>query len=295
MQAWTGVAGKRVLITGATHGIGLAAAEALAVRGANVTVVARNRSRAAVAAARVEAAAAGGGSVDVLFADLSSQRAVRTLAAEALERYPTVEVLINNAGAVFRRREITEDGVELTWALNHLAPFLLTTLLLERLRESAPARIVTTTSGVHRRARVPFDDLNAERAWRVGGFRRYGETKLANILFTAELARRLEGTGVTANCFHPGLVATGFNRNNGPLMRLGMDLVRPFSRSPEKGAETLVWLCDAPEVSDQSGAYFVDLRRAAPAEAALDAGAAGRLWEVSEEQTRAGTDPPAWG
>lgn len=289
MQEWTGVAGKRVVITGATYGIGLAAAEALAARGARLAIVARNRSRAAVAVAHIEQAASGGGSVDVLFADLSSQAAVRALAAEVLERYATVHVLVNNAGAVFRRRQIGEDGIEVTWALNHLAPFLLTNLLLERLKESAPARIVTTTSDAHRGARVPFDDLNAERAWRSWGFRRYGETKLANVLFTVELARRLEGTGVTANCFHPGVVASGFNRNNGPLMRFGMALVRPFSRTPEKGAETLVWLCDSPDVSNESGGYFVDLRRAVPTEAARDADAARRLWEVSEGQTRIGS------
>ena len=141
---------------------------------------------------------------------------------------------------MYGRRQLTKDGIELTWAVNHLAPFLLSKLLLDRLKESAPARIITTASEAHQGAHIPFDDLNAERSYR--GFGRYGETKLANILFTTELARRLEGTGVTANCFHPGLVATGFNRNNGLLMDLGMTILRPVSRSPEKGAETLVWL-----------------------------------------------------
>ena len=215
MAEWLGVAGKRVVITGATSGIGLAAAEALAALGARLTIVARNEAKASHAAARIQAAGRGA-TADVLLADLASQASVRRLGAEVLDRYPSVDVLVNNAGAVYSRRRLTEDGVELTWAVNHLAPFLLTSLLLDRLTHSAPARIVTTASDAHKGAHIPFDDLNAERAYR--GFRRYGETKLANILFTAELARRLEGTGVTATCFHPGVVASGFNRNNGPLM-----------------------------------------------------------------------------
>src|SRR6202165_695253 len=148
---------------------------------------------------------------------------------------------------------MSADGIELTWAVDHLAPFLLTNLLLDRLKASHPARIVTTSSGAHEGARIPFDDLNAERSWGGAAFTRYGETKLANILFTMEPARRLEGTGVTANAFHPGFVATGFNRNNGVLMRLGMAISRPFARGPQKGAETLVWLVDSEEASDLSG------------------------------------------
>ena len=188
-----------------------------------------------IAAARVKAARKGGATVDTLVADLSSQAAVRKLAGEVLGRYPRLDVLINNAGAMYARRQVTEDGIELTWAVNHLAPFLLTALLLDRLKESAPARIVTTASAAHQGARISFADLNAERSYR--GFERYGQTKLANILFTRELARRLEGTGVTAICFHPGLVATGFNRNNGLMMDLGMTILKPVSRSPQKGAE----------------------------------------------------------
>jgi NAD(P)-dependent dehydrogenase (short-subunit alcohol dehydrogenase family) len=212
------------------------------------------------------------------------QASVRDLAAEALRRYPRIDVLVNNAGAMFATHHITEDGIELTWALNHLAPFLLTTLLLDRIKESAPARIVTTASDAHKGRMIPFDDLNAERAYKSRGFERYGETKLANILFTTELAKRLRGTGVTANCFHPGLVASGFNRNNGALMSGVMTLARPFSRSPRKGAETLVWLVDSPQVGDESGGYFVDMRRATPSRPAMDADAARRLWQVSEEQ-----------
>jgi len=271
-----------VVLTGATNGIGLAAARALAARGARLAIVARNPERAERAVARIASA---GGAIDVHLADLASQRSVRRLAAELLERHPRIDVLVNNAGAVYRSRRVTEDGIELTWAVNHLAPFLLTTLLLDRLRESAPARIVTTASEAHRGMRIPFEDLGAERSYRA--FARYGQTKLANILFTAELARRLEGSGVTATCFHPGLVASGFNRNNGPLMSLVMSLLRPFARSPERGADTLVWLVDSAEVPDQGGGYFIDRRRKEPSAAARDAVAARRLWEVSEEQTRA--------
>jgi NAD(P)-dependent dehydrogenase (short-subunit alcohol dehydrogenase family) len=288
MQEWTGVAGKRVIITGATGGIGLAAARELARRGARLSIVARSEARAAAAADRIVAAGGAGTEVEVLNADLSSQASIHKLAREILTRHPRVDVLVNNAGAIYSRRRLTEDGLELTWALNHLAPFLLTSLVLDRIRASAPARIITTASGAHRGARLPLDDVDAVRGYR--GFARYGETKLANILFTAELARRLEGSGVTANCFHPGFVASGFNRNNGRLMAFGMTLGRPFARSPEKGADTLVWLADSAEVSSASGGYFANRKAKQPSTAARDTAVAHRLWELSEEQT--GTAAP---
>jgi NAD(P)-dependent dehydrogenase (short-subunit alcohol dehydrogenase family) len=285
MAEWGGVAGKRVVLTGGTNGIGLAAAIELARRGADLTLVARNQARAAEAVRRISAVSTGS-APDVMLADLASQSSIRRLAGELLARYPRIQVLVNNAGAIYARRQMSTDGIELTWAVNHLAPFLLTTLLLDRLKASRPARIVTTSSGAHEGARIPFDDLNAERSWGGAGFTRYGETKLANVLFTAELARRLEGTGVTANAFHPGFVATGFNRNNGLLMRLGMAISRPFARSPQKGAESLVWLVDAEEASQLNGAYVFDRRSVPPSPAAQDLDAARRLWQVSEEQTR---------
>ena len=274
--------GKQILITGATNGIGLAAAETLVALGANVAIVGRNETRTRIAAARVKAARRMGATVDTFIADLSSQASVRKLAGEVLGRYPRLDVLINNAGAMYARRQVTEDGIELTWAVNHLAPFLLTTLLIDRLKESAPASVITTASEAHQGAHVPFDDLNAERSYR--SFGRYGETKLANILFTAELARRLEGTSVTATCFHPGLVASGFNRNNGLLMDLGMTILKPASRSPEKGAETLVWLATSAEVANVSGGYFFDKEQRPPSPEAQDMKTARRLWDVSEGQ-----------
>ncbi|MGB6771845.1 MAG: short-chain dehydrogenase, partial [Candidatus Dormiibacterota bacterium] len=164
-------------------------------------------------------------------------------------------------------------------------PFLLTSLLLERIKASTPARIITTTSDAHAGAQIPFDDINADGGYENFGFTRYGQTKLANILFTTALAQRLEGTGVTANCYHPGLVASGFNRNNGMLMSLAMTLARPFARTPAKGADTMVWLADSPDVSAENGGYFVDRKRVQPSAAARDPEAARRLWELSEEET----------
>jgi NAD(P)-dependent dehydrogenase (short-subunit alcohol dehydrogenase family) len=270
---------KQLLITGATNGIGLAAAEALAGRGWNVGIVGRDEARTLSVAARLKAAGKGG-TVDTFVADLSSQAAVRQLATQVLNRYRKLDVLVNNAGAMFTPRQLSVDGIELTWALNHLAPFLLTSLLLGRLKESAPARVITTASGAHHGARIPFDDLNAEHSYRAFG--RYGETKLANILFTSELARRLDGSGASAASFHPGLVATNFNTDNGLLGRLGMMALRLVSRSVEAGAETLVWLATATSIV--SGGYYHDMQLRTPSAEAQDVEAAGRLWRVSEAQ-----------
>lgn len=291
MADWPGITGKTVLITGGTSGIGLAAAQELATRGAEVGIVARDKTKAATAAERIRAAGGPGTVVDVFMADLSSQEAVRRLADQVLRRYRRLDGLVNNAGGIYLKRQVSTDGIELTWAVNHLAPFLLTTLLLDRLRESAPARVVTTSSHAHRTAPgIAFDDINAERSYR--GFARYAQSKLANILFTIEMARRLTGTEVTASCFHPGMVASGFNRNNGPLLRFAMSLTRLAARSPRKGADTLVWLLDSAEVAGESGGYYVDRRLVAPAAAAKDEEAARRLWDLSEEQIRHSATTP---
>jgi NAD(P)-dependent dehydrogenase (short-subunit alcohol dehydrogenase family) len=279
---WPGVSGKRVVITGATAGIGLAAARQLAALGSELAIIARSPERAAEAVVQIAAVTPGGAVPDVLIADLAAQAEVRHVVVEIEKRYPRLDVLINNAGAMYSRRQLTIDGVELTWAVNHLAPFALTTLLLNLLKSSAPARVITTSSASHYQAHIPFDDLNAEHSYPRMGYARYGQSKLANILFTAELARRLEGTAVTANCFHPGFVDTGFNSNNGPLMQLAMSIGHLFARRPDKGAETLVWLADSPDVSHISGAYFVDKRQVRPSVAGRDMAQAGRLWQASE-------------
>lgn len=278
------MAGRVCLVTGATNGIGRAAAFALGRRGASLVLVARSRQRGerTVAALRE---ATGAGDVTLLLADLTSQAEIRRLAAEFLALGRPLHVLLNNAGVILRRREETVDGIEATFAVNHLAYFLLTSLLLGRLRESAPARIVNVASDAHAQAggRLDFDDLESRR--RYGAMRVYGKSKLANLLFTRALARRLEGTGVTVNAVHPGFVGSNFARNNGWAAALGMTLLRPFARSPEKGAETVVWLCTAPELTGVSGRYFHDLREHAPRPFATNDADAERLWEVSARMT----------
>lgn len=283
MQSRTRMDGKTCLITGATSGIGLVTAQSLALRGARVALVGRDPERARATAEAIRQRT-GNPSVDALVADLSSQAEVRRLAAEALERYPRLDVLYNNAGALFATRQVTVDGYERTFALNHLAPFLLTNLLGERLEASAPARVITTASAAHVGAHIDFDDLQYERhPYR--SLQAYGRSKLANILFTYELARRLSGTGVTANTLHPGFVATGFARNNGPAYNVGMTLLRPFSLSPRRGALTAIYLATAPEVEDVTGNYFVKSRPAKSSPASYDEAAARRLWEVSAQLT----------
>ncbi|MCA9968992.1 MAG: SDR family oxidoreductase [Anaerolineales bacterium] len=270
---------KVCLVTGANSGIGKETALALAQRGATVVMVARSRTRGEAALAEVRQAC-GHDRVALLLADLSVQAEVRQLAAAFRRQYARLDVLVNNAGALFMSRELSADGIEKTFALNHLGYFLLTTLLLDMLRASAPARIINVSSDAHFQGQLDFDDLQLENGY--AGFRAYSLSKLANVLFTRELARRLAGSGVTANAMHPGFVGSNFAKNNGLLARLAMTLLRPFARTPEQGAETVVYLATSPEVADVSGAYFADKKAKEPAAAARDPEAAQRLWAVSE-------------
>jgi retinol dehydrogenase 12 len=271
--------GEVCVVTGATSGIGKAAAKALAGLGAHVVLVGRDRGRAEAAAAEIGRA---GTPPRVEIADLASMEQVRALAGRlaALER---IDVLINNAGLVLGERRVTPDGFEHVFAVNHLAPFLLTNLLVPRLTAAAPARVITVTSDAHAAARLDLDDPNLEHRW--GSWRSYANTKLANILFTRELARRLDGTGVTANCPHPGAVRSGFGREGSRLLRLGVLLARPFFLSPERGADTIVYLASSPDVAGQTGGYYVKRRRREPSPAARDDAAARTLWEISEKLT----------
>ena len=273
--------GKVCIVTGANSGIGRVAALELAERGATVVLICRNEERGAPVLEEIERR---GGSATLLAADLASQRQVRAAAAAFRERFDRLDVLINNAGvAGWGTRLVSEDGLELTFAVNHLAPFLLTELLLDRLKASAPARVVTVSSAAHKNVALDFDDLQGER--RYSGFGAYSRSKLANILFTRELSRRLEGTGVTANCLHPGVVATGIFRNIPRWMRA--ILTSPLVLSPEKGADTLLYLATAPEIAEVSGGYFVRRKPARTSRASQDAEAARRLWEASEALTAA--------
>ncbi len=274
---------RTCLITGATSGIGRATALALARLGAALVLVCRDRGRAEATAAEI-GAATGNRDVTVLLADLAVQQEVRRVASEFLATARPLHVLINNAGAVNLQRTLTADGIETTLAVNHLAPFLLTNLLLERLQQSAPARIITVASEAHRFGALDFDDLGNARRYRP--LRVYGQSKLANILFTNELARRLAGSTLTANSLHPGAVATGLGKNNGVWARGVIALLRPFFRSPQRGAATSIHLAASPAVDGLTGKYFVDCREKRPSRAARDGAAAQRLWEISATLTR---------
>jgi len=271
--------GKVVVITGATSGIGQVAAEQLAGRGARIVQVARDKSRGEAAVARLRARAPGAAH-RVHYADLSRMADTKRVAAEIASAEPRIDVLINNAGALFSTRRVTEDGLELTFALNHMAYFLLTHGLHERVSAGAPARVINTASSSHRRGRLDFDDLQSARDYR--GLAAYGLSKLCNILFTRELARRCAGTGVTANSLHPGFVATRFGDQSGGLLSYGVRLAKLFGLSSEKGAETLVYLASSPEVATISGGYFYKCQLARPTREAQDDAAARRLWSETE-------------
>jgi NAD(P)-dependent dehydrogenase (short-subunit alcohol dehydrogenase family) len=282
--------GRRVLVTGANAGIGKWTAIGLAERGASVVLHARNPEKGRAAQEEVKQAS-GGAPVDLLLADFASLAEVRRLAAELLERFDRLDVLVNNAGLISSRRVETADGYESTFAVNHLAPFLLTNLLLDRLIASAPSRIVTVSSRAHLRGDLDFDDLDFQRGYQ--GMTAYSRSKLANVLFTRELARRLEGTGVTANCLHPGVVRSDFGAGGdlAGVMGMSWSLMQPFLLSPRQGAETSIYLASSPEVEGVSGEYFDRRRVARTSSRARDMATAGRLWRVSAE--RVGIDPGA--
>jgi NAD(P)-dependent dehydrogenase (short-subunit alcohol dehydrogenase family) len=276
--------GKTCLITGVTQGIGRVTAREIGRLGPNMVLIARDKQRGLEVVEEVKAA--GNPQVELIVADLSSQAEVRRAAAEFLSRHDRLHLLINNAGALFGERKLTVDGLEMTFALNHLGYFLLTQELLGVLKASAPARIVNVASDAHRSARLDFDDLQCEKGFGPGGFGAYGRSKLANILFTNELAQRLAGTGVTANSLHPGVVATGFGSGGSALVRFGIRLARPFFRTPEDGAKTTIHLAVSPAVEGVTGKYFANSRETRPRPQALDDAAAKRLWQVSEELVR---------
>jgi len=273
--------GKVCLVTGGTNGIGKATAQALAQMGATVVIVGRDDQKTSRVVDEIRAAS-GNNKVISLLADLSSQKEVRRLADEFMSRYPHLHVLLNNAGGTFIARQLSVDGIEMTFALNHLAYFLLTNLLLDTMKASTPARVINVSSDAHSRGKIDFDNLQGERSY--SSFGPYGNSKLANILFTTELARRLEGTGVTVNALHPGLTSTGFGQNNpGLLMKIMGAVIPLIARSPEKGAKTSIYLASSPEVQSITGKYFVDCKVTQPAPQAVDNAVAKKLWDVSAE------------
>ncbi len=276
--------GKTVVVTGATSGIGVETAVALGRAGARVLVTGRDRGRGEAAVQDIQRRS-GASEVELVVFDLGDLSSVRAGAAEILARCPRIDVLVNNAGIVLSDRRVTPDGLEATFAVNHLGPFLLTELLLDGIKASAPARIVNVASTAHKGARrgLDFDDLQSERSYR--SLQVYAKSKLANILFTTELARRLAGTGVTVNSLHPGTVATGYGRDGDTkgVFAFGLKVIKPFILSPERGARTSVFLASAPDVADVTGAYFVRCKPATPTREARSSEAAARLWEASEK------------
>src|SRR5258706_7807796 len=272
--------GKICMVTGANSGIGKATALALAQMGATVVMVCRDRARGEEARSEITTTSRNN-AVDLLLADLSSQQSIRQLVENFQHHYMQLHVLINNAGAAFpgRRRE-TVDGLEMTFAVNYLAPFLLTNLLLDVLKASAPARIVNVSSDAQASGYIQMDDLQAEKLYKP--MRTYPQSKLAVVLFNYELARRLQGTGVTANCLHPGFVATNFGQNGtGPAVRLLVKLIGSFGASPQEGAKTSIYLASSPEVEGVTGKYFVKSIPKRSASISYDESLQRQLWEQS--------------
>lgn len=273
--------GKHIVITGPTAGIGRETALSLAAEGADLTLLCRSPEKAA--ALVDEIVARGGSAPRVIPLDMASLASVRQAGTDCLSLDRPVDILVNNAGAIYTRRQLTADGFEETLAVNHFAPFLLTGLLLPALLRARGARIVNVASAAHAFVRgMHFDDLHAERGYRM--FREYGRSKLANILFTRELARRLAGSDITVNCLHPGAVSTSLGSQNGGIASRVMPLLlKPFFKSPAQGAETTIYLCTSDSVADTTGEYFVNCKPRRPKPWARDDEAAKRLWQVTEE------------
>ncbi len=278
------MSGKVILITGATRGIGRMAAHGIAPTGATIVVVGRDQARVDTLISELQPIA-GCGPLHGEVCDLTDQADVRALSDRFKTRFDRLDVLVNNAGAIFTKKVNTVDGYERTWALNHNAYFLLTTLLQDILRSTGDARVVSTASDAHRPGKMHWDDLQFERRGTKAGWSTYCQSKLANILFTRELSRRLDGSGVTANCLHPGFVNTGFSRNNGSMARLLMTISRPFQRKDTKGAETVVWLAVSEEAEGLTGEYCHNCKPAKPTGRARNNEDAARLWGLSEEMT----------
>jgi retinol dehydrogenase-14 len=274
------MAGKTVLVTGGTSGIGRATSTGLAAMGARLAITGRDRERAEQAAREIRTA--GGGHVDVFIADLSSQTEVRRLAGEVLQTYPRIDVLVNNVGGYWNTRHVTADGLEHTFALNHLASFLLTNLLLDRLKQSGPARVVTVSSNAQAMGRIDFDDLQGERSF--SGARAYNQSKLANVMFTYELAKRLQAGAVTANVLHPGVVRTSFGAEDPRgIQRLLVPFARPFMKAPAQGAATSIHVASSPDLEQVTGLYFANSKPKRSSKRSYDEAAAARLWQVSAD------------
>jgi len=270
--------GKTVVITGGTSGIGEVVAEKLAKRGARIILVARDKTRGEATLARLRNRAPGVAH-SIYFADLISLAEMKRVAAQIADQEHRIDVLINNAGALFARRRLTQDGLEFTFALNHMAYFVLTEGLRERLLASTPARIINTASAAHQDATLDFDDLQSAKNF--GAMKAYSRSKLCNILFTCELARRPHGTGVTANCLHPGFVATRFGDQSGGSISRLLWLAKFFAISPAEGAETIVYLASSPDVAATTGQYFYKRLPTTPSAPARDDRSALLLWQRS--------------
>ncbi|HKQ76699.1 MAG TPA: SDR family oxidoreductase [Blastocatellia bacterium] len=274
---------KICLVTGANSGIGKVTTKVLAAGGATVIMICRNRDKGEAARDEIIRVTRNE-NVDLMIADFSELNQIRRLSASVKAKYSRLHTLVNNAGAYNGKRTLTPDGYEATFAVNHLGYFLLTVELLDLLKSSAPARVVNVASEAHRNSHIVFDDLNLEKGY--SGWKAYAQSKLANVLFTYELARRLGGSGVTANCMHPGVVGTNIFKDvkgvGGTIVRL----ITPFMRTPEKGADTMIWLASSPEVEGITGRYFIDRKDKPSNPESYNAAIAARLWEVSEQMIR---------